>query len=89
MFELRSYRLVVSYYVIITLLTSLPARLNLEKDYVWYRAKQRIIDALIFASDFYEESTLDVKKMSWPRKGFFWVGIIFQNEEYKEITQTW
>ena len=39
-------------------------------------------------SDYYEESTLDVKKLSWARKGFFWVGIIFQNEEYKEITQT-
>ena len=39
-------------------------------------------------SVFYEESKLDVKKISWAKKGSFWVIIVFVNEDYKEITQT-
>ena len=39
-------------------------------------------------TDLFEESTLDSKKYSWARKGSFIIGIIFPDEDYKEITQT-
>ena len=39
-------------------------------------------------SDFYEESKLDVQKIAWARRGFFFVGVVFPNENYKEIIQT-
>ena len=39
-------------------------------------------------TDLFEESSLDTKKYSWARKGTFIIGIIFPDEDYKEIIQT-
>ena len=39
-------------------------------------------------TDLYDEATLDPKKLNWARPGFFWISIIFQDDDYKEIMQT-
>ena len=36
----------------------------------------------------YEEVTLNLQKVSWARKGTFWISIIFPDEDFKEISQT-
>ena len=36
----------------------------------------------------YEEVTLNLQKVSWARKGTFWISIIFPDEDFKEILQT-
>ena len=36
----------------------------------------------------YHENTLDPTTISWARKGFFWLGIHFPSEDFKEISQT-
>ena len=39
-------------------------------------------------TDLYDEATLDPRKLNWSRPGFFWISIIFQDDDYKEIMQT-
>ena len=36
----------------------------------------------------YEETTFDPKEESWAKKGIFWIGINFPQEDFKEISQT-
>lgn len=36
----------------------------------------------------YQESTYDPSKLSWARKGYFWIGLIFPQDDFKEISQT-
>ena len=36
----------------------------------------------------YEENSLDSEKLSWARKGVFWIGVVFSDEDFKEISQT-
>ena len=35
----------------------------------------------------YEESTVDPNILEWGRRGFFWIGIVFSQEDFKEISQ--
>ena len=39
-------------------------------------------------TDLFEEISYDTQKYSWARKGTFFIGILFPEEDYKEIIQT-
>ena len=78
--------------------------INLEQNMTSCKDKAQMKKAFIIRSDdygvlppcqtmekinyLYSERTLDIKKDSWARRGYFWLGISIAQDHFKEIVQT-